>query len=129
MIWKKIKDTDIEISDKGLLRNIKTKKLNRIFNIKQGLQVVLYYGSEKKSKMVHVLMAEAFLKNHVVEHEIIHINGNVFDNNLTNLRSQKRTWRKIRKHPKKYINKKGDKTWLNNILELEKKNVKNLFKN
>ena len=85
--WKVIMEfPNYEISDKGRVRNRKNGKtfIGGTFN--GYYRVTLRKGNERKSKLVHVLVAEAFIDNPNKKPYIDHINGQRDDNNVGNLR-------------------------------------------
>jgi len=135
MIWKKINNTESEVSNKGLVRNIKTKIQNRIYTRALGLQVYIKSNEKVIQKMVHILVAEYFLENFDISKEIIHINGNIFDNRIENLKCQKRTCRNKVKiiNKKRYKKRKNGKSpnliWIEKLIKKEKENTNKLFKN
>ena len=86
-IWKKIKHSSYEISDKGITRHIKTKKINRVYAT-TGYAIILVdtLGVSTK-KSLHKLMAGLFFKppTDKMYKFISHIDGNKFNNNVDNL--------------------------------------------
>lgn len=76
-----------EISDKGIVRKIKSKSILNM-NISNGYQSVCLYNPETKKKNianVHGLVAVAFLDNSVKKKMVNHKNGDKLDNRVENL--------------------------------------------
>jgi hypothetical protein len=86
--WKIIDDcSSYEISDKGNIRNVKTKKIRSI-NCPSKLYVYINLYTDKnktKSFRVHRLVAIAFIPNPNNYPCVNHINGDKKDNNVDNL--------------------------------------------
>ena len=63
-IWKQYKDTNYEVSNLGNVRNIKTKRMLKAGEMKNGyLHVVLSDNGKHKTITVHRLVAETFIPN------------------------------------------------------------------
>lgn len=85
--WKAVKgfEEKYEVSNKGQVRNVKTKKVLNPFVLKSGdLQVTLYkHGS--KTRRIARLVAEAFIDNPNNYKFIKHLDGNKKNNSSDNL--------------------------------------------
>ena len=92
IIWKPIKINDeltnYEVSNTGLVRNIKTKKLLKLYKHSTGhLYIHLRLGYYKyKTSFPHRLVAQAFIPNPNQYGSIKHIDGNLTNNNVSNLK-------------------------------------------
>ena len=85
---KSIKDfPNYKIDEDGNVYNAETeKKLKPRKNTCGYYQVGLYNNSVRKFKLVHVLVAETFIREKAVDEEVDHINHDLRDNALSNLR-------------------------------------------
>lgn len=76
-----------QVSKGGLVRNKKTKVILKPFVNNNGyLRVNLFKDGAKYKKLVHVLVAEAFIDNPLKLTEIDHINNRRKDNRAINLK-------------------------------------------
>ena len=84
--WKEIIDNDnYEVSDTGRVRR-KGSDNDRSVRDRNGyLAVDLYKDSERSTKRVHRLVAEAFVPNPDNKPEVNHRDGNKYNNNASNL--------------------------------------------
>ena len=87
-MWVLIKDfNNYQISKSGVIRNKNTKKILKPFVNNNGyLRINLIKDGIKYKKLVHVLVAEAFIDNPLNFSEIDHINNNRKDNRAINLK-------------------------------------------
>ena len=100
-MWREIKNfNNYQVSKSGLVRNKKTKSIIKPFVNNNGyLRVNLYKGGIGYKKLVHVIVAEAFIDNPLNFNEIDHINNNRKDNKVSNLKyithsdNIKKVWR------------------------------------
>jgi hypothetical protein len=82
MIWKKIKDFPYKISECGIIKNTKGELLSPFVN-KNNLQYVVLNNRFKKTIAVHRLVMETF--GELTNKKIYHIDGNKFNNHISNL--------------------------------------------
>ena len=86
-IWEKILK-DYYVSNTGLVYSSKAKKLlkpNRVGKKRQYLKVDLFVNNERYPKLIHRLVAEAFIPNPNNLPEVNHKDKNTFNNNVDNL--------------------------------------------
>lgn len=84
-IWKPIlENNNYEISTKGIVRNIHTKQIMKI-RLQQGYQLVSLMNP-KCNRLVHVLVANAFIPNPDKKSSVDHIDRNRENNCIENLR-------------------------------------------
>jgi len=85
-MFKQIKESNYEISDKGVLRNRITKKVLKYHLNHHGYyKVQIDIGEGKKDYFVHRLIAMVFLTKIEGKDYINHINSNKLDNRVENL--------------------------------------------
>ena len=87
-VWKPVRQSEShEVSDQGRIRNAVTKRLVKPFTDKHQEydRVTLYENGAKVKRMVHTLVAEAFIGPKPDGCEIDHINTNKHDNRASNL--------------------------------------------
>ena len=112
--WKDINE-NYKVSSKGRIYSEKTKKILKPNKVGKGyLKVDLYYGGKRIVKLIHRLVAEAFIKNNnpSINTEINHKDNDKTNNNIENLEWCDRS----------YNNRYSDIQ--KNITELKKKPVK-----
>lgn len=74
-----------EVSNTGLIRNIRIGKIRKTFDYK-GYQAISYYNKGKfYLKRVHRIVAEAYIPNPKGKLEVNHIDGNKANNHINNL--------------------------------------------
>ena len=86
-IWKDIKDYEglYQVSNLGNVRNKRTEKV-LIGGIKRGYrEVIILKDTKRKYKLVHRLVAEAFIPNAENHPQVNHIDGNKLNNKVNNL--------------------------------------------
>lgn len=95
--WRDIKGYEgrYQVSSHGNVRSLPRKGehckrtepiIMRLSDQKGGYKgVTLYENGERKRKLIHRLVAEAFLPNPECKPEVNHINGIRYDNNVANL--------------------------------------------
>lgn len=98
--WKPINGYDI--SDEGDLLSLLAGRLLKTYLNQAGyLYVHLRGGSKKQRKMlVHLLVAQAFILNTEFSARVIHLDGNIHNNNVLNL--QWSSWNKYIEHRAKH---------------------------
>ena len=87
-VWKPVRQSEgHEVSDQGRIRNAVTKRIVKPFTDKHQEydRVTLYENGAKVKRMVHTLVAEAFIGPKPDGCEIDHINTNKHDNRASNL--------------------------------------------
>lgn len=88
MRWKTIsKAHNYEVSDTGVIRNIKTNRVLSLWKDKSGRMLINLYTSNGRLKCkVHRLVAEAYLDDYSEDKQVDHINRISSDNHCKNLR-------------------------------------------
>jgi len=86
--FKQIVDFDnYEVSNLGNVRNINTGRILKVSNDTRGYLIVcLYKDKKKKTKRIHRLVAESFIENQENKELIDHIDNDIKNNNVNNLR-------------------------------------------
>lgn len=87
-MWKKIKEFNYSINEKGEVRNDTTGNIKKATKNKQNgyLYVDLWENNQGHKKAVHRLIAEAFIPNPYNKPTVDHADGNRTNNSIDNLR-------------------------------------------
>lgn len=123
--WLPIKDfPNYEVSTEGRIRNIKTRKLLKISEKNNKSQLILSNSGKTHMKSVAQIVLKTFTKTPYVKGNAIHLNGNPYDNTLSNIeyKNDERENPRIQffpipDFPSYLINKRGD------ILNKNTKNI------
>lgn len=84
--WRQIKDfPDYQVSNKGRVKSNKTEKLIHSKKCRGYDRVSIYNNGYRSDKLVHRLVAEAFIDNPLNKNEVNHIDGNKQNNTAINL--------------------------------------------
>lgn len=84
--WRIIDECPVyEVSNTGLVKNIRTGRILKYGNKKRYYTVALHYNSERKDRYVHRLVAQAFLPNPNNLGYVNHKDHNIHNNNVENL--------------------------------------------
>ena len=87
-IWKDIKDYEgrYQVSNFGNIKSLKTNKLLKPYKITNGyLQIVLCKKGKEEKRLIHILVAEAFIGKRKRGMQINHKDENKTNNNVNNL--------------------------------------------
>ena len=86
-MWKTIEEMkNYEISEYGEIRNKKTGKLLKLNPDKDGyFRVCLSENNHHVTRIVHRLVAQAFIENPLKKETVNHIDGNKQNNHISNL--------------------------------------------
>lgn len=85
-MWKQIENLNYEVSEEGVVRNIKTHKIIQGGISTSGYKMVSLYSENKRlHKQVHRLVAINFIENPENKPQVNHIDGNKLNNNVDNL--------------------------------------------
>ena len=82
--WRVIEDYNYEVSNTGLVRNIKTKKIISP-SLSKYYRVNLYKNGKFKTILVHRLVGEYFCNRELGLDIIHHLDNNTLNNNYENL--------------------------------------------
>ena len=119
-----------QVSNLGRVKNNKTGKILKPYLTRGYLRVSLYNESSRKCKLVHRLVAEAFLPNPDNKSDVNHINGCKTDANVCNLEWVSASENMSHAHqnglrPK--INTQGEKNGFSKLTESQVIQIKHLL--
>ena len=87
-MWVQIEDYNYEISNEGVVRNLKTKQIKKL---RKGgtsdylLCHIYLKNNKRKNYLVHRLVAKYFIENTYNKEQVNHIDGNKLNNHYSNL--------------------------------------------
>jgi hypothetical protein len=85
-MWKVIELNDkYEISDTGLVRNVKTQQILKMSGLRYPQVSLTFLNRKQKTLTIHRLVADTFLPNTENKPVVNHINGLKHDNRVENL--------------------------------------------
>ena len=86
--WKPVRSGKYEVSDLGRVRFARTGRVLKPYTdkLQEYYRVDIYENGKRAKAMVHTLVAEAFIGPKPKDREIDHINTNIHDNSVGNLR-------------------------------------------
>lgn len=101
-IWKPVKGYEgfYEISSNGRVRSVERidargqHRKSKILNINKAQQVCFFRDGKRKNYLVRKLVVEAFLEKPKANEKLVHVDGNLENNCVENLKWQKRAQRK-----------------------------------
>ena len=84
--WRIIEECPVyEVSNTGLVRNMRTNRILKYNNKKRYYTVALHYNNERKDRYVHRLVALAFLPNPNNLGYVNHLDHDIHNNDVSNL--------------------------------------------
>lgn len=101
-IWKAIKNYEgfYEVSSEGRVRSVERldargqHRKSKVIGINSACQVTLCRNNKRKNHLVQKLVADAFLEAPQANEKLIHVDGNLENNCVENLKWQKKAQRK-----------------------------------
>lgn len=84
-MWKRINESQYEVSDKGEIRNIKTRKILKQSSHHGYKRIGIDIGNGIKTYFVHRIVAENYIERVEGKEFINHINSDRSDNRVENL--------------------------------------------
>lgn len=104
--WREIEEfPQYEVSNKGRVRNGKTKRILRTNLDEKGRErLILYKGNKQYSRKIHRLVADAFCEKYYDGLDVTHADGDVRNNDADNLEWRYRSdiaRRSFRRHGRK----------------------------
>jgi DNA-binding XRE family transcriptional regulator len=119
-----------QVSNYGRVRNNRTGKILKPYLTRGYLRVSLYNDLGRKCKLVHRLVAEAFLPNPDNKPAVNHVNGCKTDTNVCNLEWVSSSENMFHAHsnglrPK--INTQGEKNGFSKLTEVQVRQIKQLL--
>ena len=119
-----------QVSNHGRVKNSKTSKILKPYLTRGYLRVSLYNESGRKCKLVHRLVAEAFIPNPQNKSEVNHINGCKTDANACNLEWATASENMYHAHSnglRAKIDTQGEKNRLSKLTEFQVMQIKRLL--
>lgn len=119
-----------QVSNHGRVKNSKTGKILKPYLTRGYLRVSLYNDSGRKCKLVHRLVAEAFLPNPHSKPAVNHINGCKTDSNVSNLEWVSASENMLHAHSsglRLKVNTKGEKNGFSKLTESQVIKMKQLL--
>lgn len=101
-LWKTVKGYEgfYEVSSEGRVRSVERidargqHRKSKILNINKAQQVCFFRDGKRKNYLVRKLVVEAFLEKPKANEKLVHVDGNLENNCVENLKWQKRAQRK-----------------------------------
>lgn len=101
-LWKPVKGYEgfYEVSSEGRVRSVERidargqHRKSKILNINKAQQVCFFRDGKRKNYLVRKLVVEAFLEKPKANEKLVHVDGNLENNCVENLKWQKRSKRK-----------------------------------
>lgn len=121
-----------EVSNYGRVKNSKTDKILKPYLTRGYLRVSLYNDSGRKCKLVHRLVAEAFIPNPQNKSDVNHINGCKTDANACNLEWATASENMFHAHSnglRHRIDTQGEKNGFSKLTEFQVKQIKQMLAN
>ena len=119
-----------QVSNHGRVRNNKTGKILKPYLTRGYLRVSLYNKSGRKCKLVHRLVAEAFLPNPDNKSDVNHINGCKTDANVCNLEWVSASENMFHAHSsglRPVLNTQGENNGFSKLTETQVRQIKKLL--
>ena len=119
-----------QVSNYGRVKNSKTGKILKPYLTRGYLRVSLYNESGRRCKLVHRLVAEAFLPNPQHKPAVNHINGCKTDSNVSNLEWVSASENMAHAHNnglRPILNTQGEKNGFAKLTEAEVIQIKQLL--
>ena len=101
-LWKSVKGFEgvYEVSSEGRVRSVDRidargqHRKSKILNINKAQQVSFFRDGKRKNYLVRKLVVEAFLETQKADEKLVHVDGNLENNSVANLKWQKKAQRK-----------------------------------
>ena len=119
-----------QVSNYGRVKNNKTGKILKPYLTRGYLRVSLYNESGRKCKLVHRLVAEAFLPNPDNKSDVNHINGCKTDANVCNLEWVSASENMFHAHSsglRPVLNTQGENNGFSKLTEAQVREIKKLL--
>ena len=129
--WTDIKGyPNYSVSNLGRVKSKKTGKLLKSYQTRGYLRVSLYNDAGRKCKLVHRLVAEAFIPNLKNKSDVNHINGCRTDANVCNLEWATASENMLHAHSnglRPRVNTQGEKNGFSKLTEFQVMQIKQLL--